>query len=111
MERVKSGLKVQAMLWRLDRAAMAAVVRKRGDADSGSILLKLTFLDGTARVLAQAQDGAGRAVWLTATGSDPVPDERAEAYIARSLNIDPDLWVLEIEDPKRNFVPDEPVVS
>lgn len=111
MERVKSGLKVQALLWRLDRAAMAAVVRKKGDADSGSILLKLTFLDGTAKVLSQAQDGAGRAVWLAATGQTPVPDDKAEAYIARSLDRDPDLWVLEIEDPKRAFTPDEPVIS
>ncbi len=109
MARVKSGLWVQALLWRLDRSATAVVVRKRGDADSGSILLKLTYLDGTAAILSQAQDGAGHSGWMKATGNDPVPEEKTESYIARSLDIDPDQWVIEIEDPKRQFSPDESV--
>lgn len=103
MERVKSGLRVQALLWQLDRQAVAAVVRKKGDADSGSILLKLSYLDGTASVLSQVQDGAGQSVWMRATGPDAVAEDKAEAYIARSLRIDADLWVVEIEDPKRQF--------
>ncbi|CAA6604134.1 conserved hypothetical protein [Rhodospirillaceae bacterium LM-1] len=107
MARVKSGLWVQAMLRRLDRLAMAVAVRRRGDADSGSILLKLTYLDGTAAILSQVQDGAGNSGWMRATGVDPAPDAKAEAYIARSLDIDPDQWVIEIEDPKRQFSPDE----
>lgn len=106
MERVKSGLRIQALLWGLDRQAVAAVVRKRGDADSGSILLKLSFLDGTASVLSQVQDGAGHSAWMRATGPEPVADDKAEAYISRSLGIDADLWVVEIEDPKRRFKPD-----
>lgn len=107
MERVKSGLRVQALLWRLDRLAVAVVVRKKGDADSGSILLKLSYLDGTASVLSQVQDGAGHSVWMRATGPDPVAEDKAEAYIARSQKIDSDQWVIEIEDPKRQFSPDE----
>lgn len=111
MERLKSGLRVQALLWRLDRLALFTAVRKKGDADSGSILLKLTYLDGTATVLSQATDGLGQAVWMRATGPLPVGDERAESYIQRSLGVDPDLWVLEIEDPRRLFQPDEPIIA
>ncbi|MDK9721425.1 MAG: DUF1491 family protein [Rhodospirillales bacterium] len=106
MERVKSGLRIQALLWRLDRQAVAAVIRKKGDADSGSILLKLSYLDGTASVLSQVQDGGGESVWMRATGLEPVAEDKAEAYIARSLKIDSDLWVVEIEDPRRQFRPD-----
>jgi hypothetical protein len=110
MERIKSGLWVQALLWRLDRQALAVVIRRRGDVDSGSILLKISYLNGTARILSQVQDGAGRSVWMSACGADPVSEEKAEAYLTRSLDIDPDQWVVEIEDPKGRFAPDEPTL-
>ena len=110
MERVKSGLWVQALLWRLDRLALAVVVRKRGDVDSGSILLKISNLAGGAQVLSQVQDGAGNSVWMRATGADFVSDDKAEAYVARSLSVDSDQWVLEIEDPKGRFCLDEPIL-
>lgn len=111
MDRVKSGLWVHALLWRLDRQAMSAMVRKRGDADSGSILLKVSDLKGQAVVLSQVQDGAGNSAWMRATGPDPVPDGKAESYIERSLKIDSDQWVIEIEDPKGLFSPDEKLIG
>jgi hypothetical protein len=110
MERVKSGLWVQALLWRLDRQALAVAIRKRGDADSGSILLKITNLSGGVQVLSQVQDGAGNSVWMRATGADLVSEDKAESYIQRSLSIDPDQWVLEIEDPKGRFHLDERIL-
>jgi len=39
-----------------------------------------------------------------------VDDARAEEMIARRLARDPDLWVVEIEDPEGRHSLDEPVV-
>jgi hypothetical protein len=37
--------------------------------------------------------------------SQPAPDAEIEAYLARETKFDPDLWIVEVEDPSgRNFL-------
>jgi hypothetical protein len=36
---------------------------------------------------------------MRATGAAPIDQETADAYIARQVKFDPDLWVLEFEAP------------
>jgi hypothetical protein len=83
---------------------------RRGDGDAGTVLLKISRLDGTATVLSQTVNAEGRRAWLRGTGAAPIADADAEAYIQRQRKRDPDLWVIEIEDRRGLFAPDEPVV-
>jgi hypothetical protein len=39
----------------------------------------------------------GDLAWMRATGSAAVDQETADAYVARQLKFDPDLWVVEFE--------------
>lgn len=89
---------------------LPAVVRRRGDADAGSILIVVDHLDGTAYVLSQIRDAEGARNWLRVTGDAPVPYSQTEAYVSRRTERDPDIWVLEIEDRDRAYAPDAPVV-
>ncbi len=108
--RLKTEIWVRAQLRMCDQALLPAVIRRKGDADAGMVLIKLDRLDGNAVVMAQSRDLEGRLRWLAATGDTPVPDTEAEAYITRQLEFDPDLWVVEIEDSAGRFeISGEPV--
>jgi hypothetical protein len=109
--RLKSGIWVKALIRRCDLAAIGVALVARGDGDAGAILLKLNGRDAGCTVLAQARRPDGALVWLRATGAAPVPEEDADAYIARQRGRDPDLWVIEIDSASPDAVLDTPVLS
>lgn len=86
------------------------MVVRRGDSSSGVTLIKLNRLDGSACVLTPTRSAEGEMRWLRATGADFAPEETADAYIARQLKFDPDLWVVEVEDREGRHFLTEPVV-
>ena len=109
--RLKSGIWVQALIRRCDRAAIAVAVLARGDGDAGAILLKLSGRDRSCTVLAQARGPDGALVWMRASGAAPVAEADADAYIARQRDRDPDLWVIDIEVERADSLLDTPIVS
>lgn len=104
--RLRAGFWVKAQLRLCDQRMIPMVVRRRGDADAGTVLIKIDRLDGTAQVLTPVTGADGRRVWSPGTGEAPVPDADAEAYIERQTGYDPDLWVLEVEDGEGKYQPD-----
>jgi hypothetical protein len=96
--RVKAGIWVSSALRMADIAGRPGAVLRKGDADSGSILAVLRGREGLC-VLSQARTAEGDAVWMRATGVAPVDQDAVDAYVARQLRFDPDLWVVEFEAP------------
>jgi len=96
--RVKAGIWVSMATRLSDIAGRPAAVIRKGDPDSGGILCLLRGRQGLV-VLSQVRDAEGRPAWLRATGEAPVDDPTADAYIARQVQRDPDLWVVEFEAP------------
>jgi hypothetical protein len=96
--RLKTGLWVKATLRLCDQRALPAVLVRRGDPDAGAVLVKLSLRAAGCMIFAEARDAGGVPVWLAGTGPEPVPEAAADAYVARQVARDPDLWVIEIED-------------
>lgn len=102
-------LKAHIKMWN-DRGIQMLVV-KRGEAQAGAVLLKINRGPAIGvTVLSQTRTPDGKPAWMRGTGEDPVPEEDADAYIARQLRYDPDLWVVEIEDEAGRHPFEEPIL-
>lgn len=97
--RVKAQLWVQMALRLGDRDGRPGMVLRRGDADAGGILVVLRDRAGAVVVLSQTRAEGGELAWMRGTGTEPVDQTRADAYVDRQVKFDPDLWVIEFEAP------------
>jgi hypothetical protein len=100
--RLKAGLWVKMALRLADRDGRPGVVLRKGDPDSGGVLVVLRGREGLC-VLSQVRAGDGALAWLRGTGEGSVDQETVDAYIARQVRFDPDIWVLEFDAP--DFAP------
>ena len=93
--RLASGIWVAAYLRRLQLEMIPVYVLARGDDTAGAILVKLSTLDGKARVFQRRYDlVTGSLSWqVTFDG----PESDVDAVIARERARDSDVWVVEIE--------------
>lgn len=105
--RLRAGIWVRALIRRAEAAGAAAFVVRKGDETAGTVLVKVSTLDGRASVLSPSMALDGGRLWLR--GTDGAADAEAEAYIARQLKVDPDIWVIEIEDSEGRDFLDEPI--
>ncbi|SNS88026.1 DUF1491 family protein [Tropicimonas sediminicola] len=105
MSRLASGLWVQAYLMRLQIETIPAYVLAHGDDTAGAIMVKLSPLDGTARLYQRIMAMDGTRPWdVLAEGPEPEVD----ALIARQRKTDPDLWVIEVESRDGRHLLDQP---
>ena len=107
--RLKAEIWVKAYLRACEAQGAAVAIVRRGDTDAGAVLLKVNRLDGTAEVLSRATRGDGTRVWLRVTGELPAKETDADAYLARAVSKDPDIWIVEIEDRQGRHFLTEPV--
>ena len=102
---------IKAQVRVCDLSMLPAFIRRRGDPDAGAIILKLDRLNGFSEIFVQARAGDGARAWTRGACESGVADAEAELYIKRQLAFDPDLWVLEIEDPEGRYQLDGPLLT
>jgi len=109
--RLKTALWVAAYLRRCQVEGAFAVVRRRGAEEAGAIFVRICRLDGTSDLFQPAPQsalatsrGADR-TFIASFSRQPAQDDAVEAKLAREIKFDPDLWIVEVEEPTgRNFL-------
>jgi hypothetical protein len=109
--RLKSGIWVAAYIRRCQVEGAQALLRRRGAEEAGAVFIKVSKLDGTAEVYGPAPQStfdearpADRAFILSLKARSSTEAD-AEAYLARQIKFDPDIWIVEVEDRAgRNFL-------
>jgi len=102
--RLKSGIWVAAYIRRCQVEGAQAVLRRRGAEEAGAVFIKVARLDGTADVYGPAPQTAfdeaqpSDRAFIRALKAQPASEADAEAYLARQIKFDPDLWIVEVED-------------
>ena len=95
--RLATGVWVAAYLARLRVAGLAAYVVAKGDPTAGAVVVKVVQPGGQARAMARQFDfdKAARLWRVLAEGDEREVDE----LLARERGRDPDLWLIDVEDP------------
>lgn len=107
--RLKAGIFVRALLRRVQVEGASAFILRSGAEEAGAVIIKVAKMDGTVLVLNQTRNARGELVWGQPLGgwSD---EARAQTWCDKQVKFDPDLWIVEIEDPKGRAFVDEEIV-
>lgn len=106
--RLKTEIRVAAYLRLCQGEGVFAQIARKGDPDAGAIAVKI-FMGRAesgplARLFVQSIDDKGEPAWREAFDG-PAAEEKIDDRLAKESRIDPDLWIVEIEDREgRSFL-------
>jgi hypothetical protein len=99
---------VSALIRRAEQEGAFAVVARKGDARAGAVLVKvLNTGAGSVHLYSEATRMDGQQIWMQPARS--TEERELDGYIDRAIRVDPDLWVVEIEDRQGRHFLTEPV--
>ena len=80
-----------------DQGIHAHVARK-GDGTAGAVAVKVALMNGRASFFTRCYGPDGRIAWQAQI--EDAEESQVDAALARQRGYDPDLWVIEVEDPR-----------
>lgn len=98
MARLSTDFWVFAYLARLEAEAIPAHLVAKGDPMAGAVIVKVATMNGRASLHHRALGPDFERIW--APLAEDVEEAEADAILARQRGFDPDLWIVEVEDPK-----------
>ncbi len=104
-EGIKTSFWVSAEIRRCDELFLPMTILHRGDEGRGLVLIKQYIAGRGCIIYTRSRDMDGRLSWQNPLGREVVDEPKADEYIARQRKYDEDLWVLEVEDPRQQYLP------
>ncbi len=115
--RVTSAIWVAAHIRRCFSAGSFALIERKGAEEAGAIFIRADLPDNTSRLFVPAmqtayESGANERLWEAYKDGALLTADEIKAKLARELKLDPDIWIVVVEDREgRSFLPEELVVS
>lgn len=109
MERLATHIWVSSYLLRLTQMGIYAHIAHHGDDTAGAVAVKLATMNGKASLYTRASGPDGRFLWHPLAEAQPEPE--VDEMVRRRRRIDPDLWVVEVEDPRGRHMLGEPGIA
>ena len=107
--RLKAEIFVAAHVRRVNAEGAFCAIARRGDPDAGAVAIKVYIPPGQARLFMQSRDLDGRSIWREPL-EELCSEKDIDQWLQKEVSIDPDLWIVEIEDRDgRSFLDEEPV--
>lgn len=105
MSQLKAKLRVQALIRRAEVQGAFAAIVYAGDGDAGVVFVKVRS-DAGAALYVPGRDMAGKVVYRF---GPPDTDAAIDARVARERDMDPDLWLIEVDDRQGRPFLTEPI--
>ncbi len=99
--RLKTEIRVSAQLRRAQNEGAFGVIVRRGDPDAGAVAVKLYQGPGAVKLFTQSRDLDGNPIWREPFEDDAGAadiEAKIDRWLEKESSIDPDLWIVEIED-------------
>lgn len=92
-------IRATALLRVVQHAGGNATVIKRGDPDSGEILILCAEKGQITALFERGQSVRGECEWVPVKAQVIDNKEEIDKYLARRMGFDPDIWVIELDIP------------
>lgn len=94
--RIPAALEVSGLIRLVEASGGFAMVLRKGEPDSGTILAVILDNKGLAQAFERLPQPDGTRRWSSAKRQNPERGEEFEQFLARRMAQDPDLWVIEL---------------
>ena len=89
-------MRVQALIRHFDRQNISAVVRRSGDDDAGALLIVIDRREKSPSILSEVRNLDGALEWSERRLAE---DEDLPEILEKQADFDPDVWIIDIDDP------------
>ena len=97
-QRLRSILLVETCMRLAESAGRPIAVLHRGDADAGSVFIKVYSRSGLASLFGQSLSDDGQLIWRNVLSEASRTEAAADERIANEIRIDRDIWIIEVLD-------------